>query len=230
MKKNYIVLLIGFLMMYSSFSQTNNILMYVSHEETYFSEYVVMKAGLESAGFTVDVRNASGMVSSTYMIPSSATIQSTANSLAGSSYAEFMTQFNDMFGGSWDSNLDAIPTNIPVDGSILDVTDMTNYDALVIVGGTGILEYRVDGVYNSQGVGSRLISAATVQAASEKINALVLESLSNGKPTLAQCHGASLLSYCRVPGTSGTGEEVLGFSILKDGQATGFPDGNLNST
>jgi putative intracellular protease/amidase len=230
MKTKYLASLVGFLMMLASYAQTNSILMYIAHEETYYSEYVVMKEALESAGYSVEIRNASGMVSTTYMNPSSATIQSTANSLTGSSYAEFTTQFNDMFGATWDSNLNTIPTDISVDGRIQDVANMSTYDALVIVGGTGILEYRVDGTYNSHGVGGREISAATVQAASEKINTLVLEALSSGKPTLAQCHGASLLAYARIPGTSGTGQETMGYSILKDGQATGFPDGNLNST
>src|SRR5690606_1723101 len=34
-----------------------NILMFVSHEDTYHSEYIVMRKALEAAGYTVDIRS-----------------------------------------------------------------------------------------------------------------------------------------------------------------------------
>ena len=204
-------------------AQSNEILMFVSNEDVYYSEYIVMKQALEASGYNVDVRNASGSQSSVYMVPSNATIITTANSLDTSNYSDFTNQFQDMFGVIWDDSLNEISSFIDVDGSIQDVINMDNYDALVIVGGTGALAYRVDGDYSSQGVGDRLISAATVQLAAEKINALVLEALADGKPTMAQCHGASILPFCRIPDTSGPGIETLGYSLLKGGNATGFP-------
>lgn len=232
MKKKYFktVFLFFCVLHYVSQAQTNTILMFVSHENTYYSEYIVMKEGLEASGYNVDVRNASGIQSSTYMVPSNATILSVANSLPNSNYSEFTNQFQDMFGTSWNSSLNMIPNFINVDGSIQDVLDMSQYDAIVIVGGTGALDYRVDGNYNSQGSGSRLISAATVQSAAEKLNALVLEALADGKPTMAQCHGASILPFCRIPGTSGPGEEALGYSLLKGGDATGYPNSSTVPT
>ncbi len=101
---------------------------------------------------------------------------------------------------------------------------MSNYDALVMPGGTGAQAYRVDGSYSSQGADSREISAATVQAVAEKLNELAIDALMNGKPVMAQCHGASLPAYWRIPGTSGLGEEAIGYSLLKDGFATGYPE------
>lgn len=41
---------------------------------------------------------------------------------------------------------------------------------------------------------------------------------------MAQCHGASLAAFFRIPGTSGPGAEALGYSVLKDSYATGYPE------
>ncbi len=198
--------------------------MFVSHEQTYYSEYIVMRAALETAGYAIDVRSSSSDPTSIYMVPqggSPAAINGVANSLSGSSYAEFTTQFQNSFGGTWDgASNNATPASISVDGIIQDVTNMSGYDALVVVGGLGALDYRVDGSYSSQGS----VSAIEVQAAAEKLNELALDALANAKPVMTQCHGASLAAFWRIPDTSGPGEEVLGFSILKDHYSTGFPE------
>lgn len=203
--------------------QTNNILMYVSHEDTYYSEYIVALRGLQAAGYTVEVRSADTLPFSTYMLPSNADIVSTANSLSGSSYTQFTQQFQNQFGSAWNPTWDATPTLIPHNGRIQDVVNMNNYDAIVIPGGTGALDYRVDGTYSAQGAGARLISSAVVQAAAQKVNALIVEALQNGKPVYAQCHAASIPVFCRVPSTSGPGAEALGFSLLKGKGASGYP-------
>lgn len=203
--------------------QTNNILMYVSHEDTYYSEYIVALRGLQAAGYSVDVRSADTLPFSTYMLPSNADIISTANSLAGSSYAQFTQQFQNQFGSAWNPTWNATPTLVPHNGKIQNVVNMNNYDAIVIPGGTGALDYRVDGTYNSQGVGPRLISSAVVQAAAQKVNALIVDALQSGKPVFAQCHAASIPVFCRVPSTSGPGAEALGFSLLKGKGASGYP-------
>ncbi|GEM_PF-1695892 len=208
----------------SAKAQTNNILVFVSHEDTYYSEYIVMVEALEALGYAIDVRSASTMYATSYMIPGGTDIESTANTLPGSNYATFTAQFQELFGATWDASVNSTPSNITVSGSILDVIDMSNYDALVIPGGTGATAYRVDGTYASQGGGGRLISAGTVEAVAEKLNELAIDALMNGKPLLAQCHGASLPAYWRIPGTSGPGEEAIGYSILKDGFATGYPE------
>lgn len=99
---------------------------------------------------------------------------------------------------------------------------MDNYDGLLIAGGTGIMEYRIDGSYTSQGTGTRLVSSTDIQAAAEKLNDLAIDALTKEKTVLAQCHGASLPVNWRIPGTSGPGAEALGFSLLKNNQATGY--------
>lgn len=205
-------------------AQTGNILLYVSHEQTYYSEYIVMYEALSAAGYQVDVRSASNDSASTYMLPMGTDISATAATLPGGSYVQFTNQFQDLFGTPWNASVNPTPDYIPVNGRIQDVVDMSGYDALVVAGGTGAIDYRVDGVYASQGAGPRLISAATVQQAAEKLNALALDALADGKPVMAQCHGASLPVYWRIPSTSGPGEESLGYSLLKDQFATGFPD------
>ncbi|MEQ9230281.1 MAG: hypothetical protein RIF46_06325, partial [Cyclobacteriaceae bacterium] len=201
-----------------------NILMFVPHEQTYYSEYIVMKEALEASEYTVEVRSASSMDFSIYMDPY-LDIDDAANELSGSSYEEFQTQCLSFFGAEWDgSNNNAIPDFGEVTGSILDVADFSNYDGLIVVGGTGALDYRVDDDYTSQGVGERLLSGEEIQATAEKLNELALEALLEGKPVMAQCHGASIPAFWRIPGTSGTGEEALGFSLLKGGVSTGYPE------
>lgn len=199
------------------------ILMFVSHEDTYYTEYIVMKEALETAGYTVDVRSASTMDFSIYMIGNSS-VNGTANTLSGSNYADFQAQFAASFGASWDETYNAMPSTATPNGSIQDVSNMDDYDALVIVGGTGAIDYRVDGAYSTQGTGARQLSAATVQAVAEQLNALAIEAVLAGKAVMAQCHGASIPVFWRIPGTLGTGAEAIGFSLLKDSEATGFPE------
>ena len=206
-------------------SKAQNVLMFVSHEQTYYSEYVVMRKTLEAKGYTVEVRSANAQAASVYMVPNGTDIEATANTLAGSNYTQFTQKFAELTGTTWQTAWNATPAFENVTGAIQDVNNMSNYAALVIVGGTGALDYRVDGTYSSQGTGAREISAATVQAAAEKLNALALEALAAGKPVMAQCHGASLAPFWRIPNTSGPGAEILGYSLLKNQYATGFPDG-----
>lgn len=203
-----------------------NILFFVSQENTYYSEYIVMKEALEDMGYTIDVRSATGDPVSTYMAPSGTTIDATANTLAGSSYATFQQQYEDMFGAAWNESLNTIPVNLTTNGGILDISSMNNYYALVLAGGNGVLDYRYDGNYTVQGT----VTATVVQQVAEKLNSLAVEALTKGKPILAQCHGASLPVYWRVPGTNGTGVESLGISILKNQYATGYPETETATT
>ena len=78
-------------------AQDNSILLFVSHEQTYYSEFIIMHQALTAAGYTVDVRSASAMNASTYMVPAGTTIEATANTLTGSSYTEFTTLFQNLF-------------------------------------------------------------------------------------------------------------------------------------
>ena len=194
-----------------------NILMFVSHEDTYHSEYIVMRKALEAAGYTVDIRSSNAQPAEIY----------TQNSINGPNdqgavYSDFQAQFEDAFGSTWQSDWNTVPDYIDVNGSIQNVENMMPYDALVVVGGTGAQAYRVDGSYASQGNGERLVSASEVEAAALKLNELAVEALMAGKPVMAQCHGASLAPYWRVPETTGT--DGLGTSILEGQYATGFPE------
>lgn len=212
------------LMTTSVFAQSESILMFVSHDRTYYSEYIVMRTALEAAGYSVDVRNSSGDPSTIYMIPASTDIEATANTLSQSTYADFTDQFQDLFGTTWDANLNPMPATTPVDGRIQDVLNMSGHVALVCVGGTGAIDYIVDGTYAAQGDVGNQVSASDVQASAEKLNDLALEALTDGKPVMAMCHGASLAAYWRIPGTSGPGAETMGYSLLKAHNATGFPE------
>ncbi len=227
MKKLITLILIG-IASFQSYSQT--ILMFVSHEQTYYSEYIIMKEALEAAGYAVDVRSASTMDFSIYMTPYD-DITDVANSLSGSSYSEFQTQFAELFGSTWDeTSHDAIPAFASVTGSILDVSNIDSYEGIVVVGGTGALDFRVDGTYSSQGVGGREVSSTDIQASAERLNDLALEALQQGKPVMAQCHGASIPAFWRIPNTSGPDEEALGYSFLKDGVSAGYPEAATGPT
>ena len=224
MQKSSFTLLFLFLIAFSPKLKAQKILFFASHENTYYSELIVALKALEAAGYTVDVVSANEQDVSVYMQPDPTTIEETANTLFNSSYAEFTTQFPSHFGEAWDAGLNTTPEFYPVSGSIHDITDMDEYDALVLAGGTGILAYRVDGNYEAQGSGNRLLTAAQIEETAEKLNELALDALSKGKPILAQCHGASIPVFWRIPGTSGPGAESLGFSILKSEAAAGYPD------
>lgn len=200
------------------------VLVFASCEDTYYSEYIVMIRALEVSGYQVDVVSSGSDSVSIYMLPSGTDIQETAGTLPGGSYSQFTSQFADLFGGSWDSEDDPTPEYATINGSILDVVNMDEYAALVVVGGTGALDYRVDGDYQSQGVDSREISTNIIQQSAEKLNILALEALSDGKPVLAQCHGASIPAFWRIPNTESDGVETLGISLIKGGIATGFPE------
>ena len=101
---------------------------------------------------------------------------------------------------------------------------MSMYVALVVVGGTGAQAYNVDGIYSSQGVGSRFLSATTVQNVAEKLNSLAIEAIISGKPVMGQCQGAGIPANWRYPIPNMTPRTQLGPSILSGNQATGFPE------
>ena len=211
-------------------AQSEKVLLFVSYEDTYYSEYVVMKEALEASGYEVEVRSSGSDFASVYMVPENTDIAETAGTLPGGSYEQFQAQFLDLFGSEWNSGLNQLPGQIPLDGSILDVEDMSGYVALVIVGGTGAIDYRVDGSYVSQGAGDRLVSPDIVQQTAEKLNELALDAIRNELPVMAQCHGASLPAFFRIPDTEGEGAEALGVSLLKGQNATGFPEDETGPT
>jgi putative intracellular protease/amidase len=223
MKTKLLLLISIFILLNLQSLIAQKILLFVSHEETYYSEYIVALKAFQAAGYEVDVRSSSNMSATTYMIPVGTTIEETANSLTGSSFSDFSSQFNSNFGGNWDVNFNSVPGEIETNGSIHDIQNADEYEAFVIAGGTGILAYRVDGAYESQGQGNRLLSAEIIQSTAEKLNALALDALSKGKVVLAQCHGASLPVYWRIPNTNGSGVESLGISLLKNQFAAGYP-------
>jgi putative intracellular protease/amidase len=208
----------------NSFSQSKKILLFASHEDTYYTELIVAVRAFEAAGYVVDIRSSNEQDVSIYTIPTGTSIEETANSLLGSNYADFTQQFSDFFGSNWNSIDDATPNLYPVNGSINDVVNMDEYEALIIAGGTGALDYRVDGNYISQGTGARLLTANEIQATAEKLNDLALDALSKGKPVLAQCHASSLPSFWRIPNTTGPGAETMGYSLLKNQASAGFPE------
>ncbi|WP_422361659.1 T9SS type A sorting domain-containing protein [Reichenbachiella sp.] len=203
----------------------DKILMFVSHEQTYYSEYIVMKAALEASGHEVDVRSATTMDFSIYMTEHYEDIPTAANAHETSNYSDFQSQFNGMFGQAWDESFNAVPASANTTGSLLDVESMSGYAGIVVVGGTGSLDYRVDGTYASQGADEREISALVVENTATHLNDLAIEALLYGKPVMAQCHGASIPAFWRIPNTSGSGHEVLGYSLLKGQISAGFPEG-----
>lgn len=194
------------------------VLMFVALDRFYYSEYIVMREALEAAGYPVEVRSSGSGTAKPYMLPEGTTIDATANTLGGSNYSAFQTQFQNMFGESWNASLNSIPATLTHDGKIQEVQNMDNYYGLVIVGGTGSLDYRADGAYSANGAAT----ASDVQAAAEKLNTLAAAALTAGKPVLAQCHGASLPVFWMVPGTA-TG-------LLNGKLAAGFPEPATNTT
>ncbi len=207
-------------------SQTKNVLMFISHEQAYYSEYIVMLKAFQANGYTVDVRSSSLDSAGVYFHYGN-NLENAANELVyGSGFSQFENQFEESFGSLWNSDWNYVPSTsrVPVNGRIQNVESMLNYDALIIVGGTGAPDYKFDGNYNSQGQGNRFVPASEIENSALKLNQLAINALLTGKPVMAQCHSAGLPVYWRVPNTGGSGIESLGISLLKDNYATGFPE------
>lgn len=199
--------------------EKGKILIVVPPDDAYYSEYTVAREGLEALGYQVEVASIKKGTVSTYMLPVGATIEETANSLPeGNGYTAFKKQFLDLFGKDWNEAYNVVPQSIDVSHSILELQDLHHYSGMLIVGGTGALNLRLDGSYVSQ-AGS---SIQEVKTAAEKLNDLANEALKEGKPVLAQCHAASLPVFWRVAGT--------GIGLLEGQQATGYPESETEIT
>ena len=200
--------------------QGNTVLMFVSYNDVWWAEYKVMYQALLAAGYQVDVRSSEAGSATSYQTAPEGTVQSSADAAPGG-YAGFTQTFNAQFGSAWNVSWNA-PAAIPINGRIQEVTSMEPYVAFIAAGGTGAIDYSYDGSYAAQGSMGHVSSAANVQAAAERINALIVDALRAGKPVLTQCHGARLAAFARTPGTAGQGPGGLGLSILQNRSATGF--------
>jgi putative intracellular protease/amidase len=188
------------------------ILMFVPKNFTYWSEYAVMRSALEALCYQVDVRSSSSGLAHAYMVGDIA-------SDAGGQYQTFTTRFEQQFGQPWDAALNQPQPDIAVNGSIATITGMSQYEALVIVGGTGAVAYRYDGSYealNHPADAARHVSAGETSLGAEQLNRLAIDALSRGKPVLAECHAATLMGFFRGDGADQP--------LLAGRVATGFPD------
>jgi putative intracellular protease/amidase len=201
-------------------SGAGKVLLFIPFNNVWWAEYKVLYEGLTGLGYEVEVRSSSIGQATSYQTDTN--IEISANSVAQSSYATFSQYFQSATGRAWNASWNS-PATIPVTGRIQDVTSMSDYVAFVATGGVGAMDYFYDGTYSvNSNSGANISSASEVQAASEKINALIYESLQAGKPVWTQCHGARLSSFARVPGTQGSGFDNLGVSLMQGREATGF--------
>ncbi|HZE97007.1 MAG TPA: hypothetical protein VE981_08265 [Planctomycetota bacterium] len=198
------------------------ILVFVAYNRVWWSEYKVLYEGLRAAGYDVDVRSSATGSATSYQTDGD--VQSSANNVAGSSYAAFQAAFASDFGAAWDPAWNS-PAAIPLSGRLQDVASLAPYAGLVVVGGVGAVDYRYDGVYADTVEGAHVDTAADVQAAAEKLNQLIVEALQTEKPLLAECHGATIPVFARTPGSAGQmpAPDALGRSVLQGRSLTGFP-------
>ncbi len=205
------------------------VLMFVAYNDVWWAEYKVVYEALLAAGYAVDVRSsANGFARSDYSSDINATPSAQGldpNYPPPASYSQFTQLFAANFGASWNSSWNA-RANIPLNGRIQDVPNMNAYVAFVMPGGAGQVAYRYDGTYAVLGPslqpGTHVTSAGEVQAAANAINTLIADALSQGKIVAAECHGAPLVAFARVPGSTG-GYLGLGRSVLEGRYATGYP-------
>ncbi|HAS38930.1 MAG TPA: hypothetical protein DCS93_00555 [Microscillaceae bacterium] len=194
----------------------NSILVFIA-DQNYYSETAPFVAAMQNMGFNVELRGANANPVTPYLIGPQ-TIDGVANSLAGSNYADFLTQFQQVTGQAWDPSLNALPVSIAVDGSILDITAeaMANYRALVVLGGIGATAYTLDGSYAPHGG----LSAGEVQTVAEHLNTLAVAALNGGNPVVGICHGSTPTVHFRVP--CGAANSVNCISLLDGQTAAGF--------
>lgn len=201
------------------------VLLFVAYNRVWWAEYKVACEALRAAGYAVDVCSSGAGFATSYQTDGD--VQTSADGLAGSSYAAFAASYAATFSATWDAAWNA-PAQIPIAGRIQDVASLADYRGLAIVGGVGALDYRYDGVYADTVDGAHVGVAADVQAAAEKLHQLVSEAIQAGKPVLAECHAATLPLFARVPGTAGQmpAPDGLGRSVLEGRSATGYPLGD----
>jgi putative intracellular protease/amidase len=192
--------------------------MFLAPDNVYYSEYIVAYEGLKALGYTVELVSATDEDVTPYMLPSGTTIEETANTLPGNNkFNAFKSQFESLFDAEWNHSLNSVPISISNIQSIHSIESLSNYAGIVIAGGTGILNFRADGVYETQAG----ISANDIQLTAQKLNSLASQALKSGKPILAQCHGASLPVFWKVEGSE---------TPLMFGQsATGYPEASTQS-
>lgn len=183
--------------------------MFVAGTQVYWSEFKVMYEALRALGYAVDVRSSHANPITAYSADGD--IAQSAAGLGGGSYAAFKADFAARFGATFSDAWAPVGVVTP-SGRIQDVPSVAPYAAVVLVGGLGALEYRLDGTY----------AGAEQQAAAVRLNALATEALASGVPVLAQCHAATLPAFFRVPGTSGQGPDGLGVSVLQGRSATAY--------
>lgn len=200
------------------------VLMFVAFNDVWWSEYKVMYETLDALGYEVEVRSSSAGSASTYQL--GLTLDEWSDHpTSGGSHADFVDAFDERTGTNW-NGLWNEPALIPVDGLLQDVTSLDGYAALVLVGGTGAIDYLYDGIYEANisdhgGEPTHVSDASAVEDAALAINVLVNDAAERGLPVIAQCHGAALVSYARIEGTSG-GPGNLGTSLLAGRSATGY--------
>ncbi|VAW32099.1 hypothetical protein MNBD_CHLOROFLEXI01-5327, partial [hydrothermal vent metagenome] len=200
------------------------ILMFVAYNDVWWTEYKVAYEGLRALGYEVDVVSSGTGEAYSYGGGVDGSIQT--------SFAGFEALFAANFGTAWNASWTA-QDRIPLNGRIQDISNLDNYEAIVIPGGKGAVAYQYDGSYADQSPeaapGTHVSPAADVQTAAEKLNQLINIALQEGKPVGAQCHGAPLVAFARIDGTAGAGFDGLGTSVLAGKYATGYalPDGTV---
>ncbi|MDA0243990.1 MAG: ThuA domain-containing protein [Chloroflexi bacterium] len=198
-------------------SNHGRVLLFVAYNDVWWSEYKVTYEALQALGYTVDVVSSGTGEAYTYGGPVDGSLQT--------DWGQFAGLFATNFGVAWNDDWTAADT-ILLDGRIQDIADLSQYNALVIPGGRGAIAYRYDGSYAAlspqDAPGTHVTTAVEVQSAAEKLNDLINEALATGKPVLGQCHAAPLVAFARRDGTTGSGHDGLGISVLAGQHATGY--------
>ncbi|TQV78262.1 hypothetical protein FKG94_14440 [Exilibacterium tricleocarpae] len=187
-------------------SNGRTVLLFVASVQTYWSEYKTVYESFCANGYEVHVVSGGEGPATSY----GDNIQNLATTGPGG-YDGFTASFASASGQVWDAAWNA-PAAIPVHAAVVDIPNMDDYDALAIVGGEGILDYRYDNVYPN----------LQTQEAAAHLNTLAIMAVEAGKPVGGQCHGATPLAFFRVPGTEGAGPDGLGTSVLAGRYATGY--------
>lgn len=204
----------------ASYPPTNpgRVLMFVAYNDVWWTEYKVTYEGLRALGYQVDVVSSNSGEAYSYGGAVDGSLQT--------SWEQFSGLFANNFGQSWDNSWTAAQP-IPLTGRVQDIANLSQYEALVIPGGRGAIAYRYDSSYAAlspqDAPGTHVTTAEEVQAAAEKLNALINEALNNGKLVAAECHSAPLVAFARRVGTAGGGFDQLGLSVLQGQFATGYP-------
>lgn len=171
----------------NAYTPHKRLLIFIPYENYNHTQLSTLTQQLSSAGYTIDTVSSTPGVAHADNQQHTATVPTTTSPTHG-----------------------AITPGHTTIATITSDTFANSYDGLILIGGIGAPTYFYDGLYTQ----TTLLGRETIASAATAINNLVQTVLEEKLLLAGIGNGTGLIAYCREPGTTGTGANNLGTSIL----------------